>query len=59
LRRRLRERGTESDRARQERLERAEMEMDEAQNFDAVVVNDDLDRAVEETLQEIRQFLSG
>jgi guanylate kinase len=35
------------------------MEMDEADRFDAVVVNDDLDRAVEETLQEIRQFLSS
>mgnify|MGYP002763427099 FL=1 len=59
LRRRLRKRGTESDRALRERLERAEMEMDEADRFDAVVVNDDLDRAVEETLQEIRHFLSS
>jgi guanylate kinase len=59
LRRRLQERGTETNRAMQERLERAEMEMDQADTFDAVVVNDVLDRAVQETLQEIRQFLSG
>jgi len=57
LRRRLAERGTEADRALQARLERAEREMKKRDAFDGVVVNDDLDDAVEETLTRIRQFL--
>jgi guanylate kinase len=59
LRRRLNRRGTESDRSMRERLDRAEMEMDQADRFDAVVVNDDLGAAVEETLQVVRQFLNS
>ncbi len=59
LRRRLEGRGTETDRSMDERLRRAEMEVQQADRFDAVVVNDDLDTAVEETLQAIRQFLNG
>ena len=59
LRRRLTQRGTETDRSMTERLERAEMEMDQAETFDAVVVNDDLNDAVQETLREIHQFLTS
>ncbi len=58
LKRRLRARGTESDEGLRTRLERAEMEMQARDRFDAVVVNDDLERAVQETLRAIRQFLN-
>ena len=58
LRRRLETRGTESDDSFRTRIERAEMEMQQRGACDAVVVNDDLDRAVEETLVLIRQFLN-
>jgi guanylate kinase len=57
LARRLRGRGTESDEALDERLARADMEMEAAARCDTVIVNDDLDTAVEETLNAIHQFL--
>lgn len=57
LRRRLRERGTEDSDALRARLARADRELERADAFDDVVVNDDLDAAVEETLTRIRQFL--
>lgn len=57
LRRRLEGRGTEDLQALRDRLERAEKELEQADACDAVVVNDDLDTAVEETLTRIHQFL--
>jgi len=57
LRRRLRERGTENDQSLRARLDRADREMEKADAFDGVVVNDDLDAAVEETLTRIRRFV--
>ena len=54
---RLRARGTETDAQVQTRLDRAEMEMGHAPEFDAVVVNDDLDAAVAETVARVRAFL--
>jgi guanylate kinase len=48
LERRLRGRGTESDEALAERLEAAERELAQEAWFDHRVVNDDLDRAVDE-----------
>jgi guanylate kinase len=57
LRRRLRERGTEDADALRARLDRADRELDQADAFDGIVVNDVLDTAVEETLTRIRQFL--
>ena len=59
LRRRLQKRGTEDPEALADRLGRADRELDRADDFDAVVVNDDLDPAVEETLTRIRQFLQS
>ena len=41
----------------EDRLDRVEHELDRADDCDAVIVNDDLDVAVEETLTRIRQFL--
>lgn len=56
---RLRDRNTENDAGLSERLGRARQEMEYADRFDAVVVNDDVEEAVSETLRLIRQFLSG
>lgn len=56
---RLRNRRTESEDALALRLERAEMEMAYAPDFDAVVVNDDLETAVAETVERVRAFLDS
>ena len=54
---RLHARGTETDEQVATRLERAKMEMAYATEFDAVVVNDDLDAAVAEAVAHVRAFL--
>jgi guanylate kinase len=59
LKRRLTGRGTEDRESLQDRLDRVEQEMEKADACDAVVVNDDLDVAVEETLTRIRRFLGS
>ncbi|MES3629205.1 MAG: guanylate kinase [Longimonas sp.] len=59
LKQRLTGRGTEDDASVQSRLQRARMEMTRSDDFDAIVVNDDLDVAVEETLAHINRFLSS
>ncbi len=56
---RLRERGTETEQQVGVRLERARMEMGYAGEFDAVVVNDDLEEAVGETVALTRAFLDS
>lgn len=53
LERRLRARGTESEADLQRRLARASEELAAADRFDVVVVNDDLDRCVDEVLAAI------
>lgn len=59
LERRLTGRGTETDNAVSTRLARAKMELGMRDEFDAVVVNDDLDTAVEETLEHIDRFIQS
>ena len=59
LKERLTGRGTETSKAMHDRLKRAEMEMQRADDFDAVVVNDDLDTAVQETLTHINRFVAS
>lgn len=59
LRNRLQQRGTEDDAALTDRLERADRELENADAFDAIVVNDELEPAVQETLTHIRQFLNS
>lgn len=56
---RLRARGTEDEARLAVRLARAEMELAAAATFDVVVVNDDLDRAVSETVALVEAFLSN
>ncbi len=57
LQRRLEHRGTEAPEIIAERIDRAEYELSLAPQFDAVVVNDDLDTAIEHTRREIGKFL--
>lgn len=56
---RLRSRATENPATLRTRLERARRELEYADRFDAVVVNDDVETAVAETLGLIRQFLKS
>lgn len=59
LEQRLRGRGTESEESIQKRLGRSAKELGEAPKFDVTVVNDDLDKAVEETRKKIVEFLNS
>ena len=54
---RLHARGTETEQQVATRLERAKMELSYAGEFDAVVVNDDLETAVAETIARVRGFV--
>ena len=57
LRERLESRGTEDVAAIEQRLSRAQYEIEQSERFDEVVVNDVLDVAVLETLVLIHEFL--
>jgi len=57
LRRRLESRGTDSAEAIEQRLAKAEYELTFAPQFDHVIVNDDLEKAKQETLDIVSQFL--
>lgn len=58
LRERLIKRGGTEQAGLQERLDRASLELAHAGEFDEVVVNDTLERAVEEITEKIKRFLS-
>ena len=57
LRKRLTGRATDAPEVIEQRIARAEFERSFAPKFDRIVVNDDLDRAVEETLRIVREFV--
>ena len=57
LRRRLESRATDAPEVIDQRIARAEFEIGFADKFDKVVVNDDLDKAKDEVLGIIKQFL--
>ena len=59
LRRRLISRGTDPMEQIEIRLAKAEYEMSFAPQFDRIIVNDDLDKAKEETLKTIQAFLNS
>jgi len=59
LRRRLENRGTESREVIDERIARAEFELSLAPEFDAVVVNDNLDEAIAGAERLIIDFING
>lgn len=58
LRKRLIARGTETPEMLQERLDKAAYELSFAERFDRIVVNDNLERAIGETMEVISNFLS-
>lgn len=58
LEQRLRSRGTDSEEAIVKRLARSAEELKQAPQFDVTIVNDDLQRAVQETRTTIERFLS-
>ena len=58
LKRRLQNRGTEDESSFQKRIAKAQKELEYAGDFDVVIVNDDLQQAVDETLQAIRKFIA-
>ncbi|HCD76892.1 MAG TPA: guanylate kinase [Prevotella sp.] len=57
LRKRLYGRATDAPEVIEQRIQRAEFELSFAPKFDKVVVNDNLDHAVEETLGIVKQFI--
>ncbi|WP_118975546.1 guanylate kinase [Taibaiella koreensis] len=57
LRRRLSARGTETPETLQERLDKAAYELSFADRFDRIIVNDNLENAIEETMAVISNFL--
>ncbi len=59
LEERLRSRGTESGEVLQERLERAKEEMRYAPMFDVVILNDDLNIALQKAEKVVTDFLKG
>lgn len=59
LRRRLENRGTESREVIDERISRAEFELSLAPQFDAKIVNDNLETAIDSTERLIVGFISG
>lgn len=57
LRKRLEHRGTDTPEAIEQRLAKAEYELTFASQFDHVIVNDDLEKAKQETLRVVSDFL--
>ncbi len=57
LRKRLENRGTENKEQIDKRVSKAEYELSFAKDFDVIILNDDLDTAVKETVNKIREFI--
>jgi len=57
LKKRLKGRGTETEESFNKRIDKAAKEMEYAKEFDVVVVNDDLNTAVKETIEAITNFI--
>ena len=58
LRKRLEGRATDAPEVIEQRLQKAEYELTFAPRFDAIIVNDDLETAKEETYQRLKTFLA-
>ena len=59
LKQRLEHRATDSPEVIADRLARAEYEISLADKFDCIVINDDLDKAKQQTLEAISHFLEA
>ena len=58
LKKRLRSRNTDTEEMLQIRLSKAQQELDQAQTFDEIVINDDLATALSQTKELVRSFLA-
>lgn len=58
LEKRLRSRNTDTEETLQIRLSKAQQELDQAQTFDEIVINDDLATALSQTKELVRSFLA-
>ncbi|GHT38858.1 guanylate kinase [Bacteroidia bacterium] len=58
LQRRLEKRGTDSPEVIKDRISKAEIELNAAPRYDQVIVNDDLEKAKEKTIQTIYKFIT-
>ena len=58
LKNRLTSRATENEDKLKERIEKAEYEMKHEKNFDKVVLNRDLNSAIEESIKHVKEFLN-
>lgn len=58
LENRLKSRSTDSDEDIKTRIDKAEQELTYAKQFDLVIINDDLDKAIEEAEYAVRNFIS-
>ncbi len=58
LEKRLRSRNTDTEETLQIRLSKAQQELDQAQTFDEIVINDDLATALSQTEELVRSFLA-
>ena len=58
LEQRLRSRGTETEESIKKRLGRAELELQQGEAFDVTVINDDLQRTIQETITIVDAFLN-
>lgn len=57
LKNRLINRGTETEASLKKRIEKAEYELTFANQFDFIIINDELDKAINETLNRIKNFI--
>ncbi len=57
LEQRLKNRGTETEEQIRKRINKAEQELKFAPKFDKIIINDNLERAIEETKVHIKEFL--
>jgi len=58
LKKRLKNRGTETPESFKKRIDKAEKEIQFAKDFDLIIVNNDLQKAVNETIDNIRNFIA-
>ena len=59
LQQRLKSRATDSDESIQKRLDKAAYEMSFASQFDTIIINDDLSKAIDHSYHILKQFING
>ena len=57
LERRLRHRSTETEEKIRQRLDKAHIELAKANEFDVIIVNEDLEKAIDEAANKVKSFI--